>query len=47
MTDIFNYEISSFEESFQSAERLMHQPVTPSGRPVSEIRERIIEAGNA
>ena len=47
MTDIFNYEISSFEESFQSTEWLMHQPVTPSGKPMSEIRERIIDAGNA
>lgn len=47
MTDIFNYEISSFEDSFQSAEWLAHQPVTPSGRPISEIREKIIDAGNA
>jgi len=46
MTDIFKYEISSFNESFQSAEGMAHQPIALSGKSISDIRERIINAGN-
>lgn len=47
MTDIFRYEISNFNESFQSAEWLAHRPITSSGKTITEVQEKIINAGNA
>ena len=47
MTDIFRYEILNFNESFQSAEWLAHRPITSSGKPITEVQEKIINAGNA